>query len=273
VKRAGAPTLSLEGAGAAPIDGKGRAAGEVPWKVTGRVVQEGEPWPVRVPVVLEGSGQRERTIVETAKGSAAFEVVVPFRPETLRVDPEQDVFRRLDPAEIPPVLSLLLGDPKTLFVVDDGAAPEAVKAYREMATTLTRTGEGEVADASRVEAAALAGRTVFFLGYPAKEALAKLLAGLPKEVEAGASRFAVQGTEYKQEGAALLVVGRKPDDPARGFGVFLGLSPDAIRAAGRKLVHYGKYSFLAFVDGTNKAKGVARVDGGPLVYRFEAAAK
>jgi hypothetical protein len=130
-----------------------------------------------------------------------------------------------------------------------------------------------VADASSVKPAALAGRAVFFLGLPSGEAFKPLLGALPKEVEVAPSRFAVQGTEYRQEGAALLAVGRKPDDPARGVGVFVGLSPDAIKAAGRKLVHYGKYSFLVFVDGTNKAKGVARVDGGPLVLRFEKTSK
>ena len=53
------------------------------------------------------------------------------------------------------------------------------------------------------------------------------------------------------------------------MGLFYGLSPAAIRAAGRKVVHYGKYSFLAFVDGTNKAKGVAGGVEGPLVHRFD----
>ncbi len=269
VKRPGAPRLTLAGAAVA----EERDGSEVRFKVTGRLAQEGGTWPARVPVLLEGGGKVERGVVDIVKAGAEFELSPPFRPEVLRVDPDQNVFRRLDPAEIPPVLSLLLGDPKTLFVVDDAAGADAVKAYREMAATLTRTGEGEVVDASAVKPDALTGRAVFLLGLPSGDVFKPLLGALPKEVEVAPSRFAAQGTEYKQEGAALLAVGRKPDDPARGVGVFAGLSPEAIKAAGRKLVHYGKYSYLVFVDGTNKAKGVARVDGGPLVVRFDKTTK
>jgi len=167
------------------------------------------------------------------------------------------------------VLSLLLGDRRTLFVVDDGAPAEALAAYREMARTLTRTGEGEVADASKVTADSLRGRSVFFLGRPEVSSLARLLASLSREVSVGREGFSVQGVDFREPGAALLAVGRRADDPSRGVGLFLGLSPSAIQAAGRKLVHYGKYSFLAFVDGTNKAKGVARAVEGPLVHRFD----
>jgi hypothetical protein len=195
-----------------------------------------------------------------------------FRPTALRVDPDQDVFRRLDPREIPPILSRLLGDPRTLFVVDDGAGEEIVTAYREMAKTLTRTGEGEIVDASRATPEALGGRSVFLLGAPRGGPLAELLAGLPEEVRVAGDRFVVQGTEFAEPGASLLVVARHPGDPARAIALFHGHSAGAVSAAGRKLVHYGKYSFLAFVDGTNRAKGVARATDGPLVHRFPAAA-
>jgi aminopeptidase N len=274
VKRAGAPRLALEEVGVAEERAAARQEekSDVPveqlWRVTGRIVQAGDPWRVRVPLVIEAAGRAERRTVDAAEGSSPFEVVLPFRPETLRADPEQDVFRRLDPAEMPPVLSLLFGDPKTLFVVDDGAAKDLSSAYREVASTLTRTGEGEVKEASQVEPRDLSGRSVFLLGLPKGDAFEPLVAGLPKEVVVEEARFAVEGTEYRQDGGALLAVGRNRNDPARGVGLFLGLSPAAVRSAGRKLVHYGKYSFLAFVDGTNKAKGVAHADGGPLVWRI-----
>jgi hypothetical protein len=222
--------------------------------------------------LIEASGHEERRTIEAGEKFSAFEIVLPSVPEALRADPEQDVFRRLDPAETPPVLSLLLGDPRALFVVDDGASKDLLGAYREVAATLTRTGEGEVRDASQVKSGDLTGRSVLLMGIPKGDLFNLLVAGFPGEVVVGAGRFAVQGTEYRQAGAALLAVGRNPGDPARGVGLFLGLSPDAARSAGRKLVHYGKYSFLAFVDGANKAKGVARTDGGPLVWRLGGAA-
>jgi hypothetical protein len=274
VKKPGAPRLRLDAVDLAEereatgTDASGNPVVERRWTVTGRLVQEGGPFRVRTPLVFQAGDRAESRTIEIAEATSEFKETLPFRPEILRADPEQDVFRRLDPAEVPPVLSLLLGDPRTLFVVDDAAGQEAAKAYREMAATMTRTGEGEVVDASAVTPKSLAGRSVFLLGLPKGDAFKSLVAALPKEVSAEAAGFSVQGTEYRQAGAAVLAVGRWPGDPAHGIAVFLGLSPDGIRAAGRKLVHYGKYSFLAFVDGTNKAKGVARADGGPLVLRF-----
>ena len=58
---------------------------------------------------------------------------------------------------------------------------------------------------------------------------------------------------------------------SRSVALFHALGPDAAETAGPKLVHYGKYSYLAFDSGENRAKGVARVEGGPLVHRFPAA--
>lgn len=260
VPRPGAPSLSL---GDVSLSEGGPG-----WIVRGEVRQKDGAWRLRVPLAFEGEGKTETRTVEIEGESTSFSAQLPFRPERLVADPDQDVFRRLDPAEMPPVLSLLLGDPRTLLVVDDGAEAATVAAYREMAGTLTRTGEGEVVDASKAAAESLSGRSVLLLGMPRGEAFERLLAGLPAEVSAAGDRFVVQGVEYADAGAALLAVGRKRGEPARGVGLFLGLSADAVRAAGRKLVHYGKYSFLAFVDGENRAKGVAAASGGPLVRKL-----
>ena len=260
VPRPGAPSLSLGDVS--------RSEAGSGWIVRGELRQKEGAWRLLVPLAFEGEGKTETRTVEVAGASSEFSVELPFRPERLVADPDQDLFRRLDPAEVPPVLSLLLGDSKTLFVVDDGAEAETVAAYRELAKTLTRTGEGETVEASKVSAASLAGRAVFLLGMPRGEAYDRLLAGLPAEGAAARDRFAVQGVPYATPGAALLAVGRKEGEPSRGVGLFLGLSAESVRAAGRKLVHYGKYSFLAFVDGENRAKGVAAVSGGPLVRVF-----
>jgi len=262
VSRSGAPLLELKDVrAAAAADGGG-------FEVSGTLVQKGGSWRLDVPVVLEGGGRSERRVVPASGEASRFQVSVPFRPEAIRVDPGQDVFRRLDPAEMPPVLSKLLGDPTTVFVVDDTSGEDLRAAYVEMAETLTRTGMGKVVDASKATAEDLGGKNVFVLGYPSTAAVRRLLGALPAEVAVEADGFRVAETAFKQPGAALLAVGRNPSDASRAVGVFRGLSPDAVRAAGRKLVHYGKYSYLAFVDGKNVAKGVARVEGGPLVGTF-----
>ena len=265
VRRPGAPALSLGPFTVRELP----AGGPARYEVEGSLVQKDGVWRLDVPLVFEGQGRSEKTSVACEKATTPILVRLPFRPDVLRVDPEQDVFRRLDPAEMPPVLSRVLGDDRALFVVDDLAGGDLSAAYRELAETLTQHGAGETARGSTLDPTALAGRTVFFLGLPPAGPARDLLVQLPSAVRIDPDSFTVEGTEYRQPGASLLVVGRKPRDPARAVALFAGRSADAVRAAGKKLVHYGKYSYLAFVDGKNQAKAVARVEDGPLVLRLD----
>jgi hypothetical protein len=262
IDRSGAPSLGL---------GEVEVLSEAPEHVVrGELTAREGPWRLRVPVVVEGEGQVERRNIDIDGTSARFEVRVRFRPDLLRVDPDQNVFRRLDPQEMPPVLSRVLGDPQALFVIDDTHGAAAAAAYREMATTLARTGEGRLIDAAKASPDLLSGRTVFLLGLPDLSWARDLLRDLPREVRISPGMITVRDAKFDQPGASVLAVGWKPGETERAVAVFHGLTPAAVQSAGRKLVHYGKYSYLVFVDGTNKAKGVAAATGGPLVRRVAA---
>jgi len=262
VKKPGAPSLALEGVRVSAAPG-GK------FVVNGTLVQSGGPWRLTVPMAFEHGGTvASGQSVEVREARTTFTQELAFKPDVLRADPHQDVFRKLDDAEIPPVLSRLLGDPKTLFVVADTGNEALTAAYRTLAETVTRSGMGEIAATSKPDAEALAGRNVFFLGLPKDEALRALIAPPSKDIRIGDQGFAVDGADHAEPGATLLSVGQRPGDTSHAVGVFYGFTPDGVAQAGRKLVHYGKYSYLAFVDGKNIAKGVAKMDGGPLVVRF-----
>jgi hypothetical protein len=59
-------------------------------------------------------------------------------------------------------------------------------------------------------------------------------------------------------------------DTGRVAAVFLPLSPSAAAAVGKKIPHYGKYSYLVFTDGENKNKGTWEPADSPVVHRFKA---
>ncbi|HEY4000079.1 MAG TPA: M1 family aminopeptidase [Candidatus Xenobia bacterium] len=59
------------------------------WQVSGRVVQEGLPYRLRVPIAVDGL----RFQVDTWVSSQAFHVTVPQRPSRVALDPDEQVFR------------------------------------------------------------------------------------------------------------------------------------------------------------------------------------
>src|SRR5262245_9120394 len=155
ITRTGAPQLVLD---RVELHDSGTGSTDDRYQISGILRQTGTPYRVTVPVRVEAGANSVVEAVECSGAETPFRIGVDFPPASLHVDPDQDVFRRLAPLEMPPVLSRVLGDPKTLFVV--AGRPE----YEELAKTLTRTGEGEVVTAAKVTAAQLASRNVFVLG-------------------------------------------------------------------------------------------------------------
>jgi hypothetical protein len=76
------------------------------------------------------------------------------------------------------------------------------------------------------------------------------------------------GKIYSSPGDALFAVLPHPGTPGRVVAVFLPLSPGAANAAGRKIPHYGNYSYLAFSGGNNRDKGTWAPAASPAVHRF-----
>jgi hypothetical protein len=50
--------------------------------------------------------------------------------------------------------------------------------------------------------------------------------------------------------------------------LFLPLSSSHAEEVARKVTHYGKYSYLAFQNGANHAKGLWSTEKSPLEYRW-----
>src|SRR5262249_36117382 len=97
--RPGAPRLGL---GDVPSE---------PARVSFALTQDEPPYVLGVPVTVEtaaGAVGRTMYLAETAR---TFAVDVTAEPRALAVDPDLRLFRRLDPAEIPPILREVAFDP------------------------------------------------------------------------------------------------------------------------------------------------------------------
>ena len=82
--------------------------------------------------------------------------------------------------------------------------------------------------------------------------------------------FVIGETSYDQAADAFFGVGPHPTDRRRVAGIFLPLSANFAGAVARKVTHYGRYSYLAFSRGVNRAKGIWPVENSPVIHRWPA---
>ena len=256
VERGGAPVIALSGV-AAEREGKG-------WRITGSVTQERPYFDLRVPMRLVTGAGTIDTVLDVSGGETPFSLSAGGNPGTLLLDPEVELFRRLDPSEIPPTVNAIRGSTDLLVVAARGIPNDLLESSKLLLAALgkekTTFKREEETPPSR-----LAGHDVLFLGLPEGKGY---LPALPKGISVSSPRFTVGGETFDSSGDSLFVVLPHPSDGKRVAALFLSLSPEAAAKAGPKIPHYGKYSFLAFSAGTNRAKGTWEAESSPMIHVF-----
>ncbi|MBN2492115.1 MAG: M20/M25/M40 family metallo-hydrolase [Planctomycetes bacterium] len=268
VARAGAPELAIAAVEAEPADGGFRV------RVAVRQVQEGEVFRITVPVGLVLEGRREAVVVrlELDDREAALETVVPARPLRVALDPEFDVFRRLDRREIPPTVGQLFGAERLVLIVPAGGDAALRDAYRAAAETWVRGLAGRPRIVSEDELDALpADSAVWVLGSENRwrEPVAAAVRDFGAGLDAAVVRFGAESVPRADH--SFVFTAGHPEDPELAVGWIGADRPDALAGLARKLPHYGKYSWLGFAgaEPANVAKGEWPATGSPLMKDLE----
>ncbi|MGB7930897.1 MAG: M20/M25/M40 family metallo-hydrolase [Gammaproteobacteria bacterium] len=263
VKREGAPQLRLSGVHVRS-DGQDTV-------LTARIeqVQKGAAYVLRVPVAiqLEGREAAWQAVVELEGKQKKLELKLPARPLRLVVDPEFDVFRRLDRNEIPPAISQAMGAGQVTLVLPSKALEPLRAAYAELAATW-KAGNPErfsiVADDELTELPA--DRAVWLFGWSNRfrSRLDATLADYAFSDQGDAVTIA--GTPLDHDSHAVVVMARHPANPDQALGWLAADQAAALPGLGRKLPHYGRYSYLAFTgdEPVNALKGQWSVVHSPL---------
>lgn len=268
VERAGAPTLAIAAVAARELPDRSGYELSLALEQT----QAEEPFPLRVPLLVTlGEGPPVAAELRMSARRAATVVRLPSRPLRLDVDPAFDVMRRLDPAELPPTLSTLLGEDRPTYVLPADAAGDERAAWRDLVSVWQR-GKGEATVLPDSELAALPDGNVWVLGWANRlvPAVLELLAG--DGVEVDSEKVAIGRETLARGGLSLVAVARHPSRPGRAVALVAADPPAAIAGLGRKLPHYGKYGYLAFRGEApdNVAKGAWVPTGSPLVRSLAA---
>jgi Zn-dependent M28 family amino/carboxypeptidase len=257
VTRAGAAVLVL---GPATVERDGEK-----WKVSGTVrqVQTDAPFALEVPVAVVTEKGAVRQVVKLEGAEAPFEIRTDSEPVGLAADPQFDLFRKLDPREIPPSIGQLFGEPKLLVVLPAGLTAEDDEAWRALmkgwetpTLTLEVKADAEVKELPADRGVWLVGKGNRFADLFAKQ----------EGLAIGGNEVTALGEKVVLAGHTFVFVARHPGNAAKAVGWILGEPLAALPGLGRKLPHYGKYSYLGF-EGTepmNVLKGQWPESDSPL---------
>jgi len=264
IEKAGAPALKVGGV-------KAFRQGADRYLVTALVeqTQPGAAYRLRVPVAvtLEGREQAYQTTFRLDTKRLGLELPVEGRPLRLDIDPEFDLFRRLDRSELPPALSGLFGAERLLIVLPAGAPEPLREGYRRLAEAWksSQPGQTDVVFDDKVKALP-DDRAVWLFGWENRfrPVVAASLPDRSASITDTGARLSDTVLGRATHSAALTV--RDPSHPDRALGWLAADRAAALPGLGRKLPHYGRYGYLGFEgdEPTNVVKGEWRVANSPM---------
>lgn len=202
---------------------------------------------VPVAVTLEGKSAAYQTVLAMHDKVIQLKLHLDARPLRLDVDPEFDIFRRLDRNETPPAISGALGAEKMLILLPSSVAQERLKAYRELAEIISKSGPDAVDIRLDNEVEEIpSDRAVTILGWENRflEDIKQALSGYEVVIDNGPIRL--ENKDIPQEGHSIVLTGRNPGNNDMGLLFIATEVSEALPGLGRKLPHYHKYSYIVF---------------------------
>ncbi len=198
------------------------------------------------------------------------------KPLKLLIDGQYDVFRKLDPREVPPAFSKALAGREHVIILPATASPEKAKLYRDFANAwvAARPSGNFSIRQDAVDQNLPDNATVWIIGF--ENSFADLMSEQLKQYNSF-----IRGDSVKLQNKTIatgehgfMITTFAPGNVNRTMVFLVPGKEQAIEGLVRKLPHYGKYSYLAFEgdEPVNIAKGQWPVVNSPLMKVFDPAA-
>lgn len=259
VNRTGAPYLKLENV-------KIKDQNNI-WSVDITLTQSPQPYRLFVPIRFPGKSDTTVTVM-MQKEQESFNVQLPAKPRKIWVDPEFDVFRKLDAAEIPPALSQAFGAQQSIIVLPGSTDAKIYEAYKNLAEKWRTSEAFAIKSDQDIEERDLAGKSVWIFGSMNK-LMPQLKASLPPGVKLQDDTWIINDKEFPAAGHAMVLTARHPDNPDLSWTLIQASDINDLPDIGRKLPHYGKYGYLIFKGSQNIFKGEWEIENSPLVRNLD----
>ena len=257
VNSPGAPQLKISAAHMQPV------ANGFELSFTLQQTQSGKPFTLDIPIQVklrDASKAPYQQTVHMTQATQQFTLSIADRPAQLAIDPDFDVFRLPNPAEIPASVGVLFGKGNKTFVIARKASPAMQETWETWVQAL-QARDSTIRLQYDDEPLPTIG-TLILLGGDnvAHEWLAENLQQ-PRDMDEITSTI----NEIKYVcGAHTLAIAVRAQQ--RDVIIMDALTPVGWSLLLRKLPHYGKYSYLVFDSnsGENIAKGQWEVTNSPL---------
>lgn len=259
VQRSGAPQLHLISVQAHQV------GNDYELSVLVEQTQAGAAYELDVPLAITLAGREvaEEAVLKMKGKHATLHLSVDAEPLRVDIDPEFDLFRRLDQAEIPPALSQVFGA-EQLTIVLPRNAPEVLRTQYQQLAQAWQQQPARVAEVKwDDEIEQLPTQGAVWLFGSENRWFEQFQQTLQRSGVLNSEAGEWLNKNYVVAQQALALTTRIGQTPVAWLAV-----PDAamLPTLARKLPHYAKYSYAAFAGPTlaNLNKGIWAVTDSPL---------
>lgn len=266
VNRTGAPELGIKEIKTDMFAGKFRINISIEQK------QDDEVFNVDIPINVATENGIEFFVFNMDKKEQDYQFTLESKPLKLVVDPQYDVFRILNPAEVPPTLSKIWGSGNNMIILPGKAGKEQNEIYKKFAKQWQESDNDNFTIEYDKDLEELPkDKTAWIIGFENRFApeINQQLAGYNSKFIADSVMF--ENKKLVKTGNSFIFTLFDESD-INNQTIFISIdNENAIAGLVRKLPHYGKYSYLAFNgdEPVNIAKGQWPVLNSPMVKTFD----
>lgn len=238
--------------------------------------QKADAFTVDLPVVIATEDGLKTFTVDMKEKNQDFIIDLDGKPLKLAIDPQYDVFRILDPREVPPTWSKVLASRENLVVLPSKSDEFKKQLYIDFVNQWKAADNDQFKVVYDNEIETLPdNKTSWIIGFENRFAknINDAIENYHSSILGDSVIFENSAVAKKNHSFILTIYNNKNNNYNQAF-IALD-NKNAIEGLIRKLPHYGKYSYLGFEgdEPVNIAKGQWPVLNSPLVKVFDSEAQ
>ncbi len=240
VQRKGAPELKLVDASYVSAEGR--------YDLSVEIEQAGSLYRIKLPIAIwkEGSELPEIQYLELNKLRQKFHFDMSEKPQAVRLDPYNEVFRRLDRREVPASIGQTFGATAAAIVFPVKENEKMMEGYREFAGSLIETGNIKESVLSNTEVLPPSDLSLWVLGKNNESGI-KMIPTLKKlGIDLTEEGITLKEGSFSFKVHSFVFTLPRPGSEESSITWVIVSSVESIPGLIRKLPHYGKYGYLVF---------------------------